>query len=129
MKVDEGMKPGGNAGRNREIGPSRENNDFSFVMFSAYVKARRAGFSKRDSSWARVTRRYFSRDASKIDILCRSRGKGSTPSSSVAILALTNKNILNHRMIGRTREKEKERRGQRGESLWKRRGGQKEAAG
>lgn len=98
---------GGNAGCNREIGPIRENNDFSFVI-SAYVKARRAGFSRRDSSWARVTRRYFSRDASRIDILCRSRGKGSTPSSSVAILALTNKNILNQRMIGRTREQERD---------------------
>lgn len=31
MREDEGMKRGGNTGRNREIGPSRENNDFSFV--------------------------------------------------------------------------------------------------
>lgn len=37
-------------GRNREIGLSRENNDFSFVTRSVYVKARRAGFSRRDSS-------------------------------------------------------------------------------
>lgn len=99
---------GENAGRNREIGSSRENNDFSFVMRSACVKVRRAGFSRRDSSSgpAWLVDIFFSRRASKIDILCRSRGKGSTPSSPVAILALANKNSLNRRTSGRTRAKE-----------------------
>lgn len=56
-----------------------------------------------------MTRRYFSRDvSSRIDILCRSRGKGSTPSSSVAILASTNKNILNQRMIGEGERRNRE---------------------
>lgn len=64
---------------------------------------------------ARVTRRYFSRDV-RIDILCRSRGKSSTPSSSVAILALSNKNTLNQRTSRRMRMKEQKKKGWR-ESL------------
>lgn len=94
-------------GRNREIGLSRENNDFSFVTRSVYVKARRAGFSRRDSSSGpRDSPIFFPGRASRIDILCRSRGKSSTPSSSVAILALADKNTLNQRMSGRTGVKE-----------------------
>lgn len=105
---ERGMGGGRKYGRNREIGPSRENNDFSFVMRSACVKVRRAGFSRRDSSSgpAWLVDIFFSGRASKIDILCRSRGKGSTPSSPVAILALANKNTLNRRTSGRTRAKE-----------------------
>lgn len=42
-KGEEGVGAQGNEGCNREIGQSRENNDFSFVV--PFVKPRRAGFT------------------------------------------------------------------------------------